>query len=86
MDICATSETTLFRSAHIVSPGYPNAYASDAHCSCDVTTEPSQKILLTMVDFAVEWSGECRKDVLRFNSNSNKLTRNTYDVTLGCLL
>ena len=65
MDICAAEERFLFRSAYVMSHNYPADYRRNLDCQCDVSTDPGQKILLTFSDFAVEWSEDCYKDILR---------------------
>ena len=65
LDICATEQRFRFRSAYIMSHGYPANYKRNLECICDVTTDPDQKLLLTFSDFAVEWSADCHKDKLK---------------------
>ena len=64
-DICEHAEYKLHRNAYIQSPDYPDQYSGSQECVCNITTDVDQRILITFVDFDVEWSENCERDILQ---------------------
>ena len=75
MKMCEYRERQMFRTGYIISHGYPANYAQHLECHCNITTEPDQKMLLTFSDFAIEWSEDCYKDVLRIRDGGYEISR-----------
>ena len=54
----------MFRVGFVASPEYPNPYAANMDCTCNITTSRNQNLLVSFADFNLEWSENCKKDVV----------------------
>ena len=73
VDVCARMEKTSFRTAFIMSSGYPEAYGPSLECKCNITTDLDQRILLKFADYNLEWSENCENDVVQVSQVENTL-------------
>ena len=64
IDICSNVERQMFRVGFVSSPEYPNPYAGDMDCTCNITTARDQNLLVSFADFDLEWSENCEKDLV----------------------
>ncbi|XP_053576764.1 embryonic protein UVS.2-like [Bombina bombina] len=53
------------------SPGYPNFYSSNMHCSYLIKAPAGNKITISFSDFSLESSGYCRYDYVKIYDGDN---------------
>jgi len=60
-------------SGEIKSPGYPDSYTHNLNCQWTISIVPGSKIKLSVEDFDVEPSPECRSDFVILLNTDNTL-------------
>ncbi|XP_013419485.1 neuropilin and tolloid-like protein 2 [Lingula anatina] len=75
LDMCIRGGVHSTLTGFIKSPNYPNNYGPVTDCTCNITTKPDAKLLLTFVDALIEWSKDCQRDFIRIYDGHHNIVR-----------